>query len=347
MSINLFCKSTNNAFSLDKYRNNEIFLIGDQVEVRNYFFFKKKGVTIGLVKPILAGVDKFDVEKLKIKVNLKIKNYCPKKVKVLHRGKYLPYDTIDNRDFWIEEIKKDPLTIFENINHESFRFVSEDFRRAIFCVKIKQTEYLALDYLNRCLRRGRYIIENDLLLPEVTDPRFVRNTEKVNLFKSFAYSMAFISNRPECNKLIEAANLIKVISSKTETPPSDWWGATQDFYLSAIRVLIIADELDMAREFIKSKRSFSKHLEQKKMLTKILKKNSDSKKNAQLKKDCYDFLEYTYYNIGSYSSCFGPGFFTFIEWNAIYYKHFISTDNTIDWNYVFNSLKDFKIVTNQ
>ncbi|MDN5204300.1 hypothetical protein QQ008_23105 [Fulvivirgaceae bacterium BMA10] len=342
MTLTLFCKVIDNTFSLEKYRNNEIFMIGDHVEIRDYFFVKKKGLIIDIIKREPVRIDKFDVVKLKVKINGKTKNYCPKKTKVLDRGKYLPFDIADNYEFWIEEIKKDPFEIFDTVDNIDFRSVYDDFFNGLLSLQTRLPESLSISYFKRSIQRGNHILSNELL--EKSNNNLEIHSIKIKILRSIAYSMAFVSNKPDHAKLLETANLIKSKCSKISS--GYWWAGDQDFYLSAVRALIIADDLDTARDFLKSKRSFSKHTEQRRILIQLLKKQSNPDKDVQLRKDCYDFTEYTYYNIASYSSYFSTCY-TFIEWNAIYYKFFISQDFTVDWNYVYKSLKDFTIAANR
>ena len=332
MDLTIFCKIKDNSFSLEKYRNNDIFLLGDIVEVKRYFFFKKKGTVIGIIKSRPSG---FGVQALQVKINGKTYKYCPKKAKVLNRRQIF-FNIPENQTYWKEKIKEDTYKVFENNDMNAINSGGYDFLDGLRVIQTDLPESLALDYFQRSYKRGTYVLDNKMI--ENSSIGLANDNAKIKVLRSFAYSKALLSNELDSIKLHQTANLIKKICS--EVSSAYWWADDQDLYLSAIRVLIIADDLDKARDFIKSKRTFRMHLDQKKILRKLLRKTIDPKKDIKLKKDCYDYVEYTNYNLSDYSSFFSSEY-TYIEWSAIYYKYFISPNFTIDWKYVFRSLKDF------
>lgn len=134
--------------------------------------------------------------------------------------------------------------------------------------------------------------------------------------------------------LVDAAHVLEAYCA--DVGGGHWDGFYQDLHLSAVRMAMIAGDLEFARELLKSERSFRWHKDQRDLLKKLIRKSVRPATDADLVRRCHAFLDFI--RRPHVSQCVSfMSLWTDLEW-AIIVEKFVNERELPDWRTVVTQL---------
>ena len=333
----LFCKSTDNSFSLDKYANGSVFLKDDIVSISSFLPHKRTGVVITINKH--RYVDKFITYSVEVDIKGKTHRICPRRLHVRDRRESYAehWKSIYGDDIYSKQyLEENNLKLKERMKKhfvpdmETLHDPEKIFDNGLGILSAGGDKTLAMSYFKHVLTSSAHILDNENHC--LSSYQWTLSAQHVLSVR--AYAQALSGRDFDRDLLLRAISYVK---KRCEVmSPSDWWAGEQDSYLSAVRMAIIADDMNLSRELLNSKRSFKQHKDQKMLLKKLVRKSISPSSDHELKKNCLMYLEFIR-NPSSYNASLHSTTWACFEWGAVVEKIFNSADQkTIDWNNVIN-----------
>jgi hypothetical protein len=330
----LFCKSTDNSFSLDKYAYGGVFLVGDIVRMYSIIPYKRTGVVIDINKHRYT--DNFKTYSVEVDIKGKKHRICPRRLQVLERrNSYAEhwkcvYGDDNNSKKYLDEdchklnerMKKPFIPDMETLYHPEDLFI-----QGLGVLSAGSDKGLARSYFELLLKSSAYILDNEEHC--LSSYQWTLSAQRVLSIR--AYTQALCGQEMEIDLLLRSIDYAKKRCESLS--PSDWWAHEQDSFLSAVRMAIIANDMDLARELLKCKRNFKQHKDQRMLLKKLVRKSIFPLDDRELEKNCRMYLEFIR-NPSSCNSSVHSSVWAKLEWGAVLEKFYSPDNKTIDWDNV-------------
>lgn len=314
----LLCKPVDNRFSITKYESGQLLLVGDTVQVSRRLLPPITGTIVELDKH--RHLDNFTVDAAYVVIKNKRYRICPRRITVQQREtSFLRYRA---------PLDLEATDLFLSGKYDLVPgIIDAHFSDAVFLSATDPSSDQIRPLLEAVLAKADNLIENRHLL----NPNFL-SSDLVMLLQCRAYASALLGDGLRREDLQQAVAIVEQISNATDPPY--WTGDYQDRYLSAARMCIIAGDMDRARKLLQSKRSFSKHKDQRRLLKKLTRKSTLPSKDAELKSQCLAYLAFVSHPRASDAAFFYAAFWGRLEWSAIIGKLLLDPENEIDWHAV-------------
>ncbi len=330
----LFCKPTDNSFSLDKYAFGSVFLNGDIVRISSLIPFMQTGVVIDINKHRYT--DKFKTYSVEVDIKGKIHRICPRRLQVMERRN--SYAEHWKRVYGDDNYSKNYLDEARHKLNERMKkpfvpdmdtlYDPEDlFIQGLGVLSAGSDKALASAYFELSLNSSAYIHDNEEHC--LTSYQWTLSAQSVLSIR--AYAQALCGQDMEIDLLLRSIDYAKKRCESVS--PSDWWAREEDSYLSAVRMAIIADDMDLARDLLKCKRSFKHHKDQRMLLKKLARKSISPPNDHELEKSCRMYLEFIR-NPSSCNASVHSSVWAKFEWGAVVEKFYAPDNKAIDWDNV-------------
>jgi len=311
----LLCKPIDNQFTLENYSKGNFFINGDIISYKSIFGEKQKNIIVNLYTDEL---NRSKLHAVKIEKNGKRKNICAHRLALDSRQKN--YEAHWKKIYGIDDAQ-------ESVE----KFLEQGSLETAFC----ETMGLFRANINIDNILQRIVDKSDSLLEKNGDLEidFTTGSNLIKILKCKFYSELLLSNKLDKGILIKAANLSEKIYGNL-SPYQRGVFDIQDYYLAGARMAIIANDIELAREILSTKRSFKGQPDQYKLLKKLTRKSIKPDTGAELRSQCLalvDFLrrpDSMYYFAGTYPE---------MDWATIVEIHFTKNE-VIDWKKVYRNL---------
>jgi hypothetical protein len=320
-----------NLFSLEKYDNKSLFMVGDTVSMSGIIPFTRTGKIVSLNQNRKSNY--FSTRSVEVDVNGKVYRKCPGKLRILERKQsfrehWLKISDTDSYhqkflDDTIERQKKIQARPF--FDYETFSVPLSMLKNGLEIIGVKSNDSLANAFFELALDSSVFILNDE----KKCQGHSSWSSHAGEIYSSRAYAQALTGRKVDIELLNKAALHIQQYS---ETIVPNYWGAfAQNEYLSAVRKAIIADDMEQARSLLTLKRSFKWHKDQNMLLKKLARNTKAPESDKELMRNCLLYKEYLKNPFRSYSNEFLDRLVTF-EWYVIVEKIFNNRNiEDIDW----------------
>jgi len=309
-----FCKPVDNSFSLDRYIDGSLIMVGDRARLSRRLLPDIDYTVTALNKH--RHIDNFETYSATVERRNTLRNACLSRLSLIERRKHY-------REHWLRIFDGD-ASRWTTDRLKELALISADFREACVYLAFDQpvmAERILVSIVNR-VDSLQEASSKDRLTPS-------RLLEYPTLLQDRVYAAALLGENFDRSVLIASAEMLQ--KQCDETGPNYWGAWEQDKYLSAVRAAIISGELDYARTLLKSKRSFSRHKDQRGLLKKLVRRSISPSDDPELAELCHYYLDFVRRPHASNHSLFSGGL-EWLEWAVIVNKYFRANGNgEIDW----------------
>lgn len=241
----------------------------------------------------------------------------------------------ENSEFRTRDVRTDPFANWDrNTMPESQ--VEWDLERALDVYYANADESLARQYLNRCLRVAKRILDENKLVELDKGGEGLFPVKRGRTYRAQAYAQALLGRDVDRELLIRASKDYEDYCNGVGKSP--WDSQAQCYYLNAVTLSLLADDRARARELLATKRSFKWHAEQFALYQELAQTTAEppipdpallerfNRFFNEVRDPKYDpkvFIE--------------PGTLRF-ELGALRDKYFISSNGEIDWQRVIEAV---------
>lgn len=310
-----FCKPVDGSFSLDRYIDGSLIMVGDRVRLSRKLLPDLDCTVTDLNKH--RHIDNFETYWAVVKKGNTLRNVCLSQLSLVERRK-------NYRDHWLS-IYDSEESYWTTDRLGEIALISLDFQQA--CI------YLAFDQPAIAKRILKSVIERVDSLQEAAGKGTlspVQLLEYPSLLKVRAYAAALLGETFDRALVVTAVKMLE--KQCNEIDPYYWGALEQEKYLSAVRAAIISDELDYASSLLKSKRSFSKHKDERALLKTLIRKTVVPSNDPQLVEHCHYYLDFVRRPHTSKHALFSCGL-EWLEWALVVNKYFHAKENgEFNWN---------------
>lgn len=257
-----FCRPVDNAFTLDKYMQGGLIMVGDEVAVHRRLRRDGIGEVVRLTKH--RDIDNFEVYAVTVATGSTAHRLCPDRVSLRKRREHY-------RDHWAnvygggigfyeDALSRDDQEAFDDGPFSATTSMTQDFFWGLGLLQVGHRGDLAMRFLRRVIDKADHMIETG----SVKDSVEWRGLLYGEVLRRKVYASAILGNGLDRPVLTEAAQFIA--ETTVEIAPSYWSADKQDRYLSAARMALIGDDIDLARDLLASGRSFAGHKDQRSLV---------------------------------------------------------------------------------
>ena len=174
--------------------------------------------------------------------------------------------TEEYKALWLARYERDRSGFGEVLMWDPFRewernsmpevSVQQEFRGGLYVAYAFGSDHeQAMAFLRRTCQVAQRVIDEDKLTSPVCQSRFPKN--RGTLYRAYTYARAILGRSLDIEALRQSSRDFEEWCKRYEK--GEWDSQAQANYLSAVRLSLIAGDIDRARELLKTKRSFKWH----------------------------------------------------------------------------------------
>lgn len=238
-----------------------------------------------------------------------------------------------DRDGFAEILTWDPFKDWQ-VDRMPEMGVGEELRAGLYIAYARGTDYeQAVAFFRRACQVAQRAIDEDKLTSPHSNSSFPLN--RGVLYRAYSYARAILGEQLDVRALAQSSRDFEEWCKGYKK--SEWDSQAQANYLSAVRLAIVAGEIDRAQELLKTRKSFTWHKTEHEVWKRLVELRGDVRTDAEFGGRFGEYFDKLR------DPRFAPDVYMEtdilrLELAAIRDKYLISEDGVIDWSRAVDSV---------